>query len=521
MSAQGHDYNPWRAATARPNEGVDFDEVLQLWAWLDAALPEVQWALPPHIEWNASAIPWTDLDWWDLCQAEEIHIYTDGSASKEGCAASAVFFVKQNEEWKFGGFLCHELQGQPCAHRAELQGLMGGLHWLNSTLRRLSYFQQDFPKITFAFDATSAGYKAFGRWGGARYIDIVANLRAIIYFIEARFGIHINYEHVRGHSGNPGNEAADTVARHWQQLPSRRTSTWVAFFDVTAPWEVQWLWALWKYEWKDLWKDGRLLLPTKPKTFPTAQVMEAIAPPEARPTPEDTTSATATMECTFATANVLSLLTSTSSTKAQGIQGRARLEALQRSFHSAQAHIVGIQETRMRKECKIDQELYFVLSSVATQKGHYGVQLWFSKKLTLGTGPNGGHYFRKEHFKIIERNPRCLIVKVMAPFMRAIVISAHCPTSQASVEAFPSAMKLGHICWPLMQMDVSEILRQAALETMMLMHKIMAELNYMISFRRSKFGCRQRTRDIMKAAVEPGPIPEHGIGLGETSLVFL
>lgn len=434
MSAQGQDYNPWRAATARQNEGVDFDEVLQLWAWLDAALPEVQWALPPHIEWNASAFPWTDLDWWDLCQADEIHIYTDGSASKEGCAASAVFFVKQNEEWKFGGFLCHELQGQPCAHRAELQGLMGGLHWLNSTLRRLSYFQQDFPKITFAFDATSAGYKAFGRWGGARYTDIVANLRAIIYFIEARFGIHINYEHVRGHSGNPGNEAADTVARHWQQLPSRRTSTWVAFFDVNAPWEVQWLWALWKYEWKDLWKDGRLLLPTKPKTFPTAQVMEAIAPPEARPTPEDTTGATATMECTFATANVLSLLTSTSSTKAQGIQGRARLEALQRSFHSAQAHIVGIQETRMRKECKIDQELYFVLSSVATQKGHYGVQLWFSKKLMLGTGPNGGHYFRKEHFKIIDRNPRCLIVKVMAPFMRAIVISAHCPTSQASPE---------------------------------------------------------------------------------------
>ena len=278
-ATEGQKYNPWREKHLEERAvGLDFDDVFSLWQWLDAATPTVEWILPEGVEWKKEARPWTDLEWWDLCYAEEICIYTDGSASSSGCAASAVFFILTQGQWFFGGYLCHVLQGEPCAHRAELHGLIAGLHWLNETLRRISYFQQSMPKITFAFDATSAGYKAFGEWGGSRFQGIVANIRAIIYFVEARFGVDLNYEHVLGHRGHPGNEAADTIAYNWTAFSNSRSSVWVDFLEVNTPWEIQWLWTIWKREWKDLWKEGRLLLPQAPKTFPTNQVWGSYYP---------------------------------------------------------------------------------------------------------------------------------------------------------------------------------------------------------------------------------------------------
>ena len=134
----------------------------------------------------------------------------------------------------------------------------------------------------------------------------------------------------------------------------------------------------------------------------------------------------------------LSLLPSTTGVKASGVQGKARLEALQRAFYAAKAHIVGLQETRMRKECRVEQELYYVLSSAATSRGHFGVQLWFSRTLRIGEGDGKEYKFQREHLKIVARNPRYLVVKVNAPFLRAIVISAHGLTSQSPPEEITS-----------------------------------------------------------------------------------
>ena len=301
------------------------------------------------------------------------------------------------------------------------------MHWVNTTLLHLSFLQPSMPAVTFAFDATSAGYKAFGQWGGSRYKELVANIRAVVYFIEARFNLQLQYHHVFGHTGHPGNEAADTVARSWKHFVDARPSTWTTYFDLCHPVEAQWLWALWKTEWKSLWRNGRLKLPEAPRTQPAEQVLETTANasiPAAVPTTEET----CTVSCSLATANVLSLLSSTTTAKATGLQGRARLEALQRAFSSEKYHIVGVQESRMRKECKIEQEHYFVFSAPATPQGHFGTQLWFTRTLELGDGL----FFRREHFKLVARNPRYLIVKVCAPFLKAIAISAHAPTTQAT-----------------------------------------------------------------------------------------
>ena len=64
---------------------------------------------------------------------------------------------------------------------------------------------------------------------------------------------------------------------------------------------------------------------------------------------------TVKVECALATANVLTLLPSPKLHEI-GLQGRARSEALQKIFHQAGYHLIGVQETRMRKEARIDQD---------------------------------------------------------------------------------------------------------------------------------------------------------------------
>ena len=272
----------------------------------------------------------------------------------------------------------------------------------------------------------SAGYKAFGEWGGSSYGSLVGNIRAICHLLESRYEASLTYVHVPGHCGDPGNEAADTIAKIHTFDP-RAQSPWIDYLDRAEPVEIQWIWALWKPEWKNFWKGRNLVLPCRPLTTPSVDVFGI------EPTPTGTTppvAATTSLACLVSSANVLTLLPAKKNTEL-GIQGRARSEALQKTFDEAGYHIVGVQETRLRKEPKIEQDLYFVFSAAATARGTFGIQIWFSRKHSLSPE---GHFFKRDHFKILARDPRFLIIKVAAPFLRTIVVAAHAPTSQATSE---------------------------------------------------------------------------------------
>lgn len=420
----GLQYNPFRNQQGDqlqvPQGGIDFTEVVHLWNWMDASAPIPSWTLP-DIAWHPSTVPWIMAEWWNYEEVEEIFIYTDGSANKSESSAAAVIFLRAGIEWYYGGYLRRQLQGQPCAHRAELHGILLGYHWLNHSLKAHALLHGHVPSVVFAFDATSAGYKAFGQWGGGQYPDLVKSLRSLCYFLEARYGITIDYFHVKGHADDPGNEAANTVAQ--SKGVHDCYSTWVRFFDQNSPLELHWLWSLWKSEWATFWRDGILHLPDSPTTFPPDMTPDAAQ--------EEPTDNVATISCRIATANVLTLLPGKRKGRDQehGLQGRARTEATHKAFEEAGYHVVGVQETRLRKEAKIDQEKYFVFSAAATPRGHHGVQLWFSRKLPITAE---GETFQRDHFRILAKDERRIIIKVEAPFLRAIFVSAHALTTQAS-----------------------------------------------------------------------------------------
>ena len=418
----GEQYQPKKQdVDGDQDRGMDFRPVFDLWAWLDASYPMVQWSLPEEAKWHWATESWTH-DWWDLHRADEIYVYTDGSANKTTSAAAAVFFVRTSHRWFYAGYLRQDLNGHPCAHRAELHGILLGYHWINATLHRLACTQTICPKVTFAFDATSAGYKAFGQWGGGRYEALVSTLRSLCYFLEARYGIHIGYEHVYGHQDHPGNEAANTIAQLRQNGGNSFPSVWAKYFDTSVAWEVHWLWAIWKAEWKDFWTNGFLILPEGPSSTPSANLFDSQAAESLEPSKECPT--TVDLRCKVATANVLTLLPSANH---GGLQGRARTELLQNLFYQQGYNIVGLQETRQRKEGKVEQQDYLVFSAAANAKGQYGIQIWISRTLPLG---HEKAYLEKHHFKIVARSPRSLILRMAAPFIRALIVCAHAPTSQ-------------------------------------------------------------------------------------------
>lgn len=267
---EGNHYKPPRWTGSQQEEekveGIDFRDVLALWEWLDASSPEVTWSLPENTNWHPTSTPWTGATWWSLDKADEIAIYTDGSATADTSSAAAVFFVRISRYWHYAGYLKQDLHGKACAHKAELCGLILGYHWLNCALRRLALLQGLMPAISFRFDSTTAGYKAAGVWSGTSYPYLQTALRALEHFVSARFQVAIAFEHVRGHWGDPGNEAANTVANIRGTSMCFEHSVWCKAFQVNTPAEIQWLWALWKPEWQGLWRDGVLRCNMQPAT---------------------------------------------------------------------------------------------------------------------------------------------------------------------------------------------------------------------------------------------------------------
>lgn len=410
-------YQPFRAPPQKTEAHgqISFAEVWDLLFWLDSATIMPGWLLHGDREWHDSTLPWLDGDWWSFQKCLEFWLYTDGSCTPQGAGAGVVLFVRSEEGWHYGGFLAQPCLRR-CAHYAELQAL-AGLHP---------------PVVHFCFDATSAGYKAFGFWGGNQYCDETANIRSIWQFLTSKFNFEWYPRHVAAHTGDPGNEAANSVAQMAAAatIPLRCTSTWGHYVMPTRESAIHWLWSLWKEDWKDFWRGTSLMLPTCPATKPSAGVLGLCEPPA-----EFVCAGCESTEltCVLATANVLTLLPGRKQLQESGLQGRTRTAALQRQFGERGVRVIGLQETRMKKPARFEADEYYVLCGSATARGHYGTQIWFSKHLPLDR--EGTMFFRKEHLKIVYQDPRCLFVRVLAPFLQAIFISAHAPHTMADAEA--------------------------------------------------------------------------------------
>ena len=226
------------------------------------------------------------------------------------------------------------------------------------------------------------------------------------------------------HKGEPGNEIVDHLAAQAaQQQGSHDLQDWHdSLLKANIDQEIEWLWLLHHPDRFSFDLDGNLSMPCSPSTTPLQEVFAAGHEDQDHPgEPGETIHNLTLKRCTC---NVLTLGDKPKEAGNElGIAGPARQTAIIQQLKSNGVSIFGLQETRLKRQHKLQDDDYRLFHASATDKGHYGVMLGFSKTLRIGSRKA----FRDQDLSIIAKDPRYIVVKVHNDFFRCIVIVAHAP----------------------------------------------------------------------------------------------
>ena len=389
------------------------------------------------------AQPWLQR-WWDYEQpCDELRLYTDGSFAKRpvegeahaGAAVSA--FVSTPFDWAFAGAMSTVLPSATSAYVTELSALAAALKLTYDFLKLHLLAHGCVPHVTICHDATTVGRQAEGDWNCISHPLLGRFVRSMALLVRERFGNVLRFEHVFGHTGDPGNELVDYLATRarggiefspfMSWLPSVTSKEFVA--------DAEWFWILFSAEYATYWSDGHLAFPAPlHQEEREGRPVDPLLPHATEP---DQAPETASISLRLATCNVLTLK-GQQETEA-GLSGIARQRALFRQMDEERILLFGLQETRLQKLHQAYDENFFIYKSAATKQGQCGLIAGFSKLRPYGvvhgagTGQARKLYFRDEHFSVLAFDPRHLIIRVTAPFLRIVVIVAHAPHSGAEV----------------------------------------------------------------------------------------
>ena len=178
------------------------------------------------------------------------------------------------------------------------------------------------------------------------------------------------------------------------------------------------------------WRGTTIVFPA-PTTSPPCEVLPAGQSTLTNLAAEDEAIATISLRC--ATCNVLTLKGTKDSET--GISGIARQRALFAQIAQEKINIFGLQETRLQKLHASYDDDFFLYKSAATSAGHGGILIGFSRTQPYGRVRTGASfrernlYFKDEHISVVAFDPRFLLLRVRAPYLRTLVLAAHAPHS--------------------------------------------------------------------------------------------
>eukprot|EP00435_Cladocopium_sp_Y103_P055128 s641_g18.t1 len=417
----------------------------------------------------ASVVKWHDTtladrehcpDWIDETPVQ-FWLYTDGASrfsDTDQCrkaAASAVLMVETAVGWRFGGFHALTVPSPATAPLAEHCALLLAHVWCLQILEQLhACMGQHGVPVTFAFDCVAAGFAASGDWDCCAHNSVHRMTRSLSQWICSRYSCAVDYVHVKGHSGNAWNEAADAAC--WSCLHSWiHCDTFDSVFahHLSASSRLcEWLWYL-EHAWRgDIGfpciVDGHFVFPLQvqgPQQQPDPS-SHAVGSGDDADVPLQTLDTSCVLTC--ATANVLTL--SSGATHGSNYIS-ARQEALMTAFHERSVHFVGIQESRSRLSGHRDTDFYHVLAAPATRQGHCGVQLWVTKSIQI---EKETLHIKAVHLRILSHDARHMIVRVAPPGLRLIVLVGHAPCDGGRSDAidwwnkFGSNIPSSYSTWP-------------------------------------------------------------------------
>ena len=264
------------------------------------------------------------------------------------------------------------------SYGAETYAALIAVKFAHDLLKLATHTGTRAPQAHLVYDNATVGMQSVGTWTCVQRPKLGHAVRHLVQMGEQRFHMEYSTHHVYGHQGDPGNEIVDTLAR--DAAEGRATHQLVDllahltdshFADNSA-----WFWLLFRPDLTRYWSQHCLFLPDKPSTVPSPDILNFLE--------DEVTAETPTLsliQLKLATANVLSLKAGSKHADSEA-WGPARQEALLRQFHDHGFHIFAMQETRLKKLWRLQDDRYIIIKSAATPKGHYGTALFFSRKNT-------------------------------------------------------------------------------------------------------------------------------------------
>lgn len=394
-----------------PQYGVDCQAVIQTMDWFNhhACMP----LFPEDLLWKHCTVPWISLPHWDGSCPQECHFYLDGSAVEHHAGAAVVLWVFTTE-WQWAGALMHKLEDGQTAYEAEVVAHLLMMKWVHDLWRTQGPAWTCKPKVVSHFDSTSAAGTVLG-WHHARDL-LTMKARGLCHLLKHGHHVDLEADHTYGHRGDPGNEAADSLAKYAALHSHTREPFWQGFCsEVTVPsLYVQWFWILARKDLRAYWHAG-CLQPPQPVTEEDAQVLQELVSWQAARLP-----GSPHRLCMKAvTCNVMTL-------SKNYLSSYAATKGFLDLCHMKGIGMVAIQETRLKG-------LHFGHSEYVTighpsKKGQGGVLLALHRRFLRIEGDiSTKETLAEKHVTVIASTHEILIVRVWYGPLDILVLVAHAP----------------------------------------------------------------------------------------------
>ena len=416
------------APISTPSSTVDCTDAFQTLCTLDEVFVVPSFFIEELHNWHPAA-PWL-CSWWDGASTfDSLVIYFDGSF-KPGSPSLAGFgvvaFVRVHGEWYFAGYHAAPLGSSATSYLAEQIAGATALKLAYDLLSICSATASELVHVTLVYDSLTVGQQAQGRWASIQSPSVGTLLRGLHRLCEQRFQCVIAFEHVRSHTGDPGNELADyladAAAHDWLPVDAS-LHRWLGLLETQQFCAgIEWAWILFAPEYTALWHGSQLRFPAT--TLPSQ-------PPVLR-VPFERQEPIGLVPCRFkvCTYNVLS------ATGAQhdglGLSGPSKLSLVLRQLAALDIHIFALQETRLRNPPSADLEGYWLFHSPAEPHGHFGITVGFSKQLPFADSHQ--QVFKKQDIRIILATPRALVLHVLNSSLDFVLYALHAPHSGSSYD---------------------------------------------------------------------------------------
>ena len=414
---------------------IEMRPAIDAFEWTDTHFLMMSFVPPDEVQIPFESKAWLDLPLWAAENGgDEIWLYLDGSYQKDVKQAglAVAVFIKSSGRWYQAGFISAQVDPLG-SYPAELFAAIVAAKTVHDVLKLCTMTSIEAPLVFFCYDSMTVGKQLLGDWKCTSYPLLGRCMRMFIDLVEARFKVACQGTHIHSHKGEPGNELVDALANG--AAKGIATHDLDPFFQhvLCKPFieAGEWMRFLFDEKYAAMWDHTQIQIPSSPTTQPTTEVLPGLSSPE-----DQSVGIHGTLALTLATGNVLTLKGKIEVHKHSSIAGPTRQAALLQQLHEAGVHIFALQETRLRKQHCAGHPDFLLFSSPATEAGHYGIMIGFNTKLSHGTwtdttARSSDVFFEQNHFAVIARNPRLLIVRVRTPIMQAIVIAAHAPHSGA------------------------------------------------------------------------------------------